>query len=252
MSQTTYPSNQGELFAGMKIDSRFDTVESKVAEAPSDGGIPFGYGVMSGNEDAVRQVRLPAKTKSVLSIDADLVSLNSTVVTINGDALDAVVFDTDHDTTMALIAAKIAEHADVLSATVSAARDITIIGLNGVVISASAVTSLGASQGTWTQVQSDPGVFRGIALHKHVEKQADGTAEYEDKDSVDVLRRGMVAMPYVAAATPAVDDALYINLAVAAEAGKATNVSSNNIITGGVIREVDTTTKILKAEINIP
>lgn len=249
MSQTSYPLEQSEAYAGMKVDSRFDTVESHLAE----GSIPFGYGLMSGNEDAHRQVRVPSKTQSVLSADADLVTSNSTVVTINGDALDAVVFDTDHDTTMALIAAEIETHEDVLSATVTAARDITILGLDGVAISASAVTTGGASQPTWSQVQSDPGTFRGISIHRHVEKVAStGVAQYQDQESVDTLRKGIVWMPYVDAATPSEDDTLYINLAVAGEEGKATDVSTNNVATGGVIRKVDTTNKLLQAEINLP
>jgi hypothetical protein len=154
---------------------------------------------------------------------------------------------------MAAIVAKVAALAGVLSATLSAARDITIIGENGVAVTASAVTTLGASQGAWTQVQSDPGVFRGIALHRHMEKALlTGVSQYVDKDSVDVLRKGEVWMPYVAAATPTADDALYINLAIAAESGKATDVSSGNVATGGVIREVNTTLLILKANINLP
>jgi hypothetical protein len=249
MSQLNYSLEQNEAFAGMKVDSRFDIVESHLAE----GVIDFGLGVMSGNEDAHRQVRKPSKTKSVLSIDADLITANSTVVTINGVAETAVVFATSHAATMALIAAEIETNADVLSAVVSAARDITIIGLNGIAISASAVTTGGSSQGAWTQVQSDPGVFRGIAIHRHTEKNIlTGVAQYEDEQSVDIMRRGLVWMPYVAAATPSEDDTLYINLAVSGEEGKATDISTNNIATGGVIRKVDTVNKLLQGEINLP
>ena len=254
MSQTSYDINQAEAYAGMKVDSRFDTVESKLAEVPSGSGIAFGLGLMSGNDDAVNQVRKPSKTKSILSIDADLITANSTIATVNGNDTPAVVFATDHATTMAALAVAIAALDGVLSAVVSAARDITIIGENGVAIDASAVTTLGASQGTWTQVQSDPGVFRGVAVHRHVSKAlSTGVAQYEDTDAVDVLRVGEIWMPYVAAATPAADDALYVNLAVAGEEGKATNVSSNNIaVPGGKIREVNTTLKLLKANINLP
>lgn len=55
MSQTSYDINQGESYAGMKADSRFDTVESKIAE----GAIPFGIGVVAGT-DAERQVKTAA------------------------------------------------------------------------------------------------------------------------------------------------------------------------------------------------
>jgi hypothetical protein len=252
MSQTSYPIEQGEAYAGMKVDSRFDTVESKLAETSLAAGIGFGIGLMSGVEDAVNQVRLPSKTKSVLSIDADLITSNSTVVTINGDALTAVVFATDHATTMAAIAAMILTHADVYSAVVSAARDITILGVNGVAISASAVTTGGASQGTWTQVQSDPGVFRGISVHRHMEKaQITGVASYKDQDAVDVLRKGEIWMPYLG--TPTIDTAAYINLAIAGSEGYATIVTTNNIaIPTGVIREINTALTLVKVEINMP
>lgn len=252
MSQTSYNIEHNEAFAGMKVDSRFDTVESKLVEAPAGVGLAFGLGLMSGIEDAVNQVRLPAKVKSVLSADADLITSNSTVVTINGDALDAVVFDTDHDTTMALIAAEIADHEDVYSATVTASRDITIIGKDGIAISASAVTTGGASQAGWTQVQSDPGVFRGVLVHRHVEKAlTTGIAQLVDQDAADVLRKGEIWLPYTD--TPVVDAALYINLATANYEGYATDESSGNIaVPGGKIREVNTSLSLLKAEINLP
>ena len=46
---------------------------------------------------------------------------------------------------------------------------------------------------------------------------------------------------------------LIVSLIVAAiEEGKATNVSSGNIATGGKIREVNSTLNLVKAEINLP
>ena len=246
--QTSYDINTDEAFAGLKVDSRFDTVETKLAQ----GSIGFGLGVMSG-QDAVNQVRDPALNKTILSQSTDLVSLNSTIVTVNGVAHSPVVFVTDDATTMAAIAAEIATDDAVLSATYpGSGDDITVIGADGQAVSVTAVTTLGSGQPTWSQVQSDPGVFRGISVHRHVEKDSSGVAQYVDKAAVDVCRKGMIWMPHVAAATPAVDDTLYINLAIAAEAGKATNVSSGNIATGGKIREVNSALKLVKAEINLP
>jgi len=250
--QTSYPINQGEAFAGLKVDSRFDTVESHLTEVDLD----FGLGVMSGVEDPVRQVRLPSKIKSVLTADADLVSLNSTIVTINGDALSPVVFLTDHATTMALIAVAIAGHASVLSATVTAARVITAYGVDGIALTITAVTTLGVSQPGWTAVASDPGVFRGIALHRHVEKDlTTGVAKYKAKDVVDVSRKGNTWMKVVTGVTMLPDQTAYLNLAIAGQEGKITNVSSNNIATGGVVRKVGTDPDglvIAQIEINLP
>lgn len=248
MSQTTYNLNQGEAFAGMKVDSRFDTVESHLTEVDLD----FGLGVMSGYEDAVGQVRLPANIKAVATGSADLITDNSTVATVNGTAMTAVVYGTSHAATMTALAAMIATHPDVLSAAVTAARVITVIGINGVAMTVSLVTTLGLSQATWSVVASDPGAFRGVAIHRHVPKTTADVAKYSAKDSVDVLRRGSIWMPYVSSATPSVDDPLYINLAVAGQEGKATDVSTNNIATGGVIRKVDTVNKLLVADINLP
>lgn len=248
MSQTSYNINQGVAYAGMKADSRIDTVESKSAE----GAVPFGYGVLSGNESAVNNVRIPCKTKVVVTGDADLVGSNSSVATVNGTALAAVVYGTDHATTIAAIAAKIATHADVLSAVVSAARAITVLSKNNVALTVTIVTTGGVSQPTWTPVQSDPGVFRGVSVHRHVEKSSAGVARYENEDTVDVMRQGSIWMPVVSSATPDVDDALYINAAAAGEEGKATDVSTNNIATGGVIREYDSVNKLAKIDINLP
>jgi len=253
MSQTSYNIEQGEAYAGMKVDSRFDTVESKLMEAPANAAVPFGIGLMSGNEDAVNQVRRPAKTKSVLTASTDLVTSNSTIVTINGTALDPVVYADSHADTMAAIAAAIEADDAVLTATYpGSGDDITIIGADGVAIDASAVTTGGAGQPTWTQVQSDPGVVRGILVHRHVEKaQTTGVAALYDTDSADVLRVGEIWMPYTD--TPEVDAALYFELGAAGSEGYATDESSGNIaVPGGKIREVNATLGLLKANINLP
>ena len=246
MSQLSYDINTDEAYAGLKVDSRFDTVESKLAQ----GTIGFGLGVMSG-EDAVNQVRDPANNQTIFTASGDLVTSNSTIVTVNGVAHDPVVFITDHATTMAAIATELETDSAVLSATVSG-DDITVIGADGQAISVTGVTTLGAGQITWSEVQSDEGVFRGISIHRHVELDSNGVAQYVDKSAVDVCRKGMIWMPHVDGATPVADEALYINLAVASEEGKATNVSSGNVATGGIIREVNTTLKLVKAEINLP
>lgn len=247
MSQLSYHINQDEAFAGMKADSRFDTVESKIAE----GSIPFGFGVVSGVNDAVNQVRDPAKCKAVATGNIDLVSGNVAVATVNGTAMTGDTFATTHAALMTAIAAKIAANAAVESAEVTASRAVTVMSLNGEPITLAIGVTGGTTQSEFAVVLSDPGVFRGIAAHRHVEPVA-GVSQYVDQDSVDVVRKGQVWMPHTAAASPSVDDDLYIELATAAEAGKATDVSSNNIATGGKIRAVDSTNKLVKAEINLP
>lgn len=253
MSQTSYNIEQNEAYAGMKVDSRFDTIESKLAEVPASvSGIAFGLGLMSGIEDAVNQVRLPSKTQSVLTTDIALEASNSTVITVNGDALTAVVYASSDAATMAAVVAMILTHADVVSSTLTSARVITVVGVNGLALTITGATTGGTNQAVWTPVATDPGVLRGISVHRHMEKAiVTGIANYKDKDSVDVMRKGLIWMPYTG--SPTIDTALYINLDIAASEGYATITTSNNIaVPGGVVREINSGLGILKAEINLP
>jgi hypothetical protein len=84
---------------------------------------------------------------SILNFDIDFVTLNSIVATVNGVALSANTFTSDQATTIGLVATKIATATGVASATVTAARQITVVftdpGDNTV---DSVITTLGASQ----------------------------------------------------------------------------------------------------------
>lgn len=89
-----------------------------------------------------------------LVFSADFVSLNSIVVTVNGTAVTAVVFDTDQETTMDNLAAQI--ETDITGASVTVdpldldTRTLIIEIDDGDVESLSAVVTLGASQPTAT------------------------------------------------------------------------------------------------------
>lgn len=104
---------------------------------------------------------------------------------------------------------------------------------------------------------ADTDVLRGISIHRHVEKAlGTGVAQYKDKETADVLRKGVVWMvvePTVASL--AVDDDAYINVAVAAHRGKVTEVSTGNIATGGKCRKLATSAggeALAAIEINLP
>lgn len=87
---------------------------------------------------------------STLSIDADLIASNSTIVTVNGIATSATGYASGHDATMTAIAAKVAAIAGVRSC-VAAARVLTIEMDSQVAAPVlSAVTTGGSSAGTWT------------------------------------------------------------------------------------------------------
>jgi hypothetical protein len=113
----------------------------------------FGIALLLGDSG-----KLPDKDIIYLDIDAQLVSLNQIDGYINGDAITPVVFTTDNDTTMGLLATEIASHADVGTAvasdngavgydnriTITAAAVDTVISLTNFLV------TLGASQPTIT------------------------------------------------------------------------------------------------------
>lgn len=84
---------------------------------------------------------------SVIDFDSDFVALNSIVPTVNSVAYGPVIFLTDQATTLNLVRAAIAAVPNVLTATVTGARQITVVfnapGINSV---DSVITTLGASQ----------------------------------------------------------------------------------------------------------
>jgi hypothetical protein len=72
------------------------------------------------------------------------------------------------------------------------------------------------------------GVFRGVALHIHNEAR-----KYEEKDTVSVLRKGLVWVETGVAVT--IDEPAYVDVAIGG-IGKFTNVSASNLATGGTFR----------------
>ncbi len=92
-----------------------------------------------------------AVVTSVSDFNADFVTLNSILPTINGVAMTPVVFSGNQATTIALVAAEIATNPVVASATVTGARQITVVFDPGAANTVtSIVTTLGASQPTDT------------------------------------------------------------------------------------------------------
>lgn len=239
--QTSYNLEMGEAYAGMKADSRFDTVESKQAL----GAIPFGYpvGAEAGN---VNQVSTFAKDNCSLLYDADFVASNSIAVTVNGVAITPVVFLTDQATTLALLIAAINALPGV-TAIAGGARTVLIEMDSGVAITVSTVVTGGVSQATGTPTYTSDNLFRGIALHIH-KAPVNGLARYENTESVSVLRQG-VAWSEVSVAVTADQDA-YVDIAAAT--AKFTNVSSGNLATGGKFRSTTAGAGIAKVEINLP
>lgn len=96
----------------------------------------------------------PVSVTSTINFNADFVTGNSIVPTINGSDLAAVPFNTDQAQTIADVAARIASNPGVFSATVTGAREITVVFISPVTnIVTSVVTTGGASQPTTTIAQ---------------------------------------------------------------------------------------------------
>ena len=149
LGTTGFPSGSDLIryytgITGVAEDFATDTDEYKQAAAlfsqtPKPARIAIGK--RASNQAAVKTI----------TFSADLITSNSVAGKVNGTSLTATVFATDHATTMAAIAAKIAAIDGVASATVggSGNRVITVTATAGYSLTlADFAVTLGASQAT--------------------------------------------------------------------------------------------------------
>lgn len=240
MSQPAVNRRSPVNFAGQKVDSRFDLVESFIAEAE----VLFGRG-LGANPGELDLVHHPIVDETALLFDADFVTSNVVTITVNGIATAAVPFNTDHATTSADVLAAILGLAPVTSASISdpgTDREFTI-ETSGVAIVVTETVTGGAGQATGTATNAINDIFRGIALHTHRE-----TGKYAKDDAVSVLRQGMAVVETSGAVTA--DDAAFVD--IAGGIGKFTKTSSNNLATKGFFRSTTTGAGLAKLELNIP
>lgn len=241
---TTYPLEMSAGFPGLHADNGDYDCISRIGVTALD----FGTAAMGkpANNTRVGKCKTDLLT---LTFSADLVASNVVNGNINGTAIVAVTFGTDHATTMAHVATHIAAIAGVTSATVTAARVITVITDFAAIAGTSWAVTAGESQATITvaAVTTDK-LFRGIVRHQH---KVDGV--FNANDIVPVVKKGRFWVRVSAAV--AIDDTAYVDVD---EDGKFTNVSTNNVATGGVFRTArsgaGTSTDSYKAilEINLP
>ena len=106
--------------------------------------------------------------KATITLDADFVTSNVINGVINGVAISAVTFATDHDTTMDLLLAEVVSHADVVSATLTDAstnRQITVVALDPtkvfILTSSDWVITAGATQAGVTTVTDTNNIYSG-------------------------------------------------------------------------------------------
>jgi hypothetical protein len=245
MSQTSYAIDQAVAFAGMKVDSMDDHVESFIA----DEAIPFGRGV-SGDAGDVTGIQLPKNDVSTSTFDIAFEASNVINLKINGTAIAPVTYASSNANTYTLLAAACLLVTGVTRATVDASAKTLVVECDGVttVISNVVVTG-GTNQAVATITNGSDDVFRGIALHQHNEKAiTTGIAQYELKDAVSVLRKGKVWVETGVAVTA--DDPAYVDFS--GGIGKFTNVSTNNLTTGGKFRSTVSGAGLAQLELNLP
>lgn len=242
--QLVYNDQMAKAFAGMVADIGFNRIETYIARED----LPFGRGVagFTGGDDLVH---LPCVDKAVLQLNGDLVTSNSVAVSITIDgvatALDAIVYATSHVNTMGLIRTALLAVSGISNVTISDANNRTItVWSYGKKISAFTVTvTLGAGQASGTATLSNSGTFRGITVHQHKEGGL-----YYAKDAVNVLIQGPIWVDTSVAVNR--DEAVYMDLAGAI--GKFTNVSTNNLATGGYFMDTLAAAGLARVIINRP
>lgn len=95
-------------------------------------------------------------------------------------------------------------------------------------------------------------VFRGISVHTYaVEQQSDGTVEYADEQTVNVLRRGVIWVQTTGTVTR--DQAAFFVIS-GANAGKFTDTddATTDPVPSGVFRSSASGGALAKLEINLP
>lgn len=256
MPQLSYDQEMDAAFAGMKADSRFDEVESMQTIDDLD----FGLGVVAGDANPGTECRLPDTNNVVILDDAGTWTAGDVVATVNGTAVTQS-FDTDKNTSMTALAAKIQALATVLTAAyVAGSHTITVVAADDV--SLTITVDVSGITGTMT-ITSITGTctdtVRGIALHTHQKNRALATLGsssysadgYVATDPVSVLRKGVA---WVTVADAVVIDADVYLITAGADIGKFTDSSSSpNIqVPTAKFRSATSGAGIAKIEVNIP
>jgi hypothetical protein len=246
-------NNMDAAVAGLKygLDSQTESWNAK--EAISHGDSVFGY---AGDDKSAWLFHLDTSTTV---FDGDFVASNSIVATVNGTAVDAVVFDTNQATTMTALAAQI--EADIEGATATLTdetgdnRTIAIF-IEGTDVVVSWSVTGGGSQADNTVTQSSAQVFVGVAQKTAGEfsssqSKLDGTeinaaVNYEAGDAVNVMVVGYIYVNAIGAVNA--NSAAYI-LKSGSNKGKWTATSSDNYDTKARFRNTLAATGLALVEL---
>lgn len=181
--------------AGELYDIGFNNVLSPVSPIEPQIFPGLGLAKIIGQD---LQVRLPHQDIVTLGLSTALITANSTVVTLNGVALTPVVYATSNAATLTALAALIAAQPGIASATSDGSANILVYAEQGFNIVATAVTTLGGSQPTWTSTYTNDNVFYGVSVYiqnkmnLYGPQGSAGAAPYIPGDAVPVLTRGRI------------------------------------------------------------
>jgi hypothetical protein len=170
-----------------------------------------------------------------LTQSADFSASNSTVLTLNGVALDAVVYATSNANTQLLLKAAILVAIPTAIVTISTSR-IIIVTTHGADITLTGVVT-GGSAVTLTPAYSTVAVFAGIAMFMQISHKT-YTGGYKLYDAMTIMRRGKI-WAYASKAVNS-DTKAYVIYAAGATQGQLTDSASSTLLTSGVFRKTIT------------
>lgn len=221
--------NMDKVIAGLPFGLVGDVINRTAMEAIAFGAAVFGY---KGDSRSLYGFKVDT-AKMVYS--ADFVTSNSVAVTIDGAALTATVFATDHLTTINAIITKINALTGceaVLDAADTDNRTILVRKKGVASFTVSSTVTLGASQATMAATYASGQVFLGFALFT---QKLGGN--YASGDEVSILAEGQLVIP--AATGAKANGPVYLT-----SAGLATSTATSNQALSGVFfagNEADTT-----------
>lgn len=219
--------NIQQLSAGVKYGSqRTNVTEPYTAKSPLGfGKAAFGY---KGDPLSATDV---FNDKNTVTYSADFITGNVIDLTVNGDAIESVTFDTDQATTMGLLVAAIQALDPDYKVTV-AARVVTIVTPGEDIVVTGAVTG-GATQATTTPGTAAPSadlVFLGAVLKAQkdpIEGNADGG--YIEPEMLEVMRSGYLCVQVDDIANCSEHTPVYV-ITTGADKGKFTGTVGSNLL----------------------
>lgn len=258
-------STMDKAVAGLKdgLDSR--VVSKRAADSAGiDFGMPvFGYVGDSGLGVARdNNIHTYKKDRGKIAFDADFITANSIIITVNTVAVTAVPFDTDHATTMANLIAQIETDiagCDVTLDSTDADGRTIFIDIDGTEMTVAEAITGGGSQATGVITYSSRMIFDGFAMFAQKESAARseldgsvidaGDAKYVYKDAANVMINGWIYV--VTADAVKKGNPVYVVAAAGATQGQCTDETSGNVVlTGAIFEETVAAAGIAKVRIN--